>query len=1096
MRFPRPLSFILRWASLIAVSSAATVAFAGQNRIDFDRLSLEQGLSQSIIEQMVQDRKGFMWFATEDGLNRFDGYRFTVHKNVPGNPNSLSYNELKALYEDRNGILWVGIFESGLNGFDPSTEKVERFRHDDDDPTSLSADTVRCIFEDRSGRLWIGTQGGGLDRLDRETGTFHHYLMDTGAPSAAGHDDVRAIFEDRQGILWIGTNGGGLDRFDPQSGEFTHFVHDPRDPQSLSDDHVFAILEDHAGTLWVGTYGGGLATLDRATGRFTHYRADSNDPTALSNDFIKALFEDHEGTLWVGTDGGGLNRFDRDSDTFISYRHDPIDPYSLSTDRVYSVYQDRSRVLWVGTYGGGLCKFDVSRKKFRRYQNEPGDPNSLGHNIVWSFYEDNDGVLWIGTDSGGLNRFDRRSGRWRHYLHRPGDPSSLSHNTVRAVVGDRNGMLWIATNGGGIDRLDPKTGRMTHYRHDPDDPDSLSHDELRSIYQDRSGLLWFGTFGGGLDRFDPSTGVFTHHRHDPEDPTSISNDFIRFAYEDREGALWVGTQGGGLNRLDPETGVFTRYRHDPDDPSSISTDHVFAINEDTDGTLWFGTFGGGINRFDRDTGSFRRYRVEDGLAADSVYAMLEDDEGRFWISTTNGLSRFDPRTESFTNYDVRDGLQGNEFNGGSAYRSQGGEMFFGGINGFNSFYPSEIGINAEVPIVVITDLQLFNRSVSVNETVNGRVLLERPITYTEEIVFSHRNNLFTLEFAALHYSAPGKNTYRYRMTGFSDAWIPVGADRRFATFTGLTAGEYLFSVLGANSDGIWNDDPASLRIIITPPFWATWWFRLLSAAVLAAIAAFVIQSRLRGVRMKTQLDAAHDAQMAIMPQTTPQVAGFDICGVCVPAHEVGGDFFDYFWLEGEPRRLCVVVGDVAGKAISAAMNAVMSDGIVFSRARQGGSVEEIMCSLNSSIYHKVGERLFTALCLAVLDPETRTLTFSNAGLCEPLHKTAGSVTYLGSPGARFPLGAVRDVAYESRSLSLSAGDVVVLFTDGVPEARDRAGDLYGYDAPRELLARLDSSDLEASQIMDAIVDDVYRCCGIDRLSDDMTVVVIKVTGGP
>ncbi|MDX2436862.1 MAG: SpoIIE family protein phosphatase, partial [Acidobacteriota bacterium] len=618
-----------------------------------------------------------------------------------------------------------------------------------------------------------------------------------------------------------------------------------------------------------------------------------------------------------------------------------------------------------------------------------------------------------------------------------------------------------------------------------------------SIFQDRSGALWFGTFGGGLDRLDPSTDIFTHYRHDPEDPFSISHDFIRLAYEDREGVLWVGTQGGGLNRLDPETGAFTHYRHDPEDPSSISTDHVFAIHESRDGTLWFGTFGGGINRFDRDTGSFQRYRAEDGLAADSVYAMLEDDEGRLWVSTSNGLSRFDPRAGSFSNYDVRDGLQGNEFNGGSAYRSPSGEMFFGGINGFNSFYPEEIGINAEVPVVVITDLQLFNRSIAVGETIGGRVLLERPITYTEEIELSHRDNFFTLEFAALHYSTPGKNRYLYRMAGFSDAWIPVGADRRFATFTGLTAGEYLFSVRGANSDGVWNDEPASLRIIVTPPFWATWWFRLLLAVLLAATAVVVIRSRLRGVRMKTELVAAHDAQMAIMPQTTPEINGFDICGVCIPAHEVGGDFFDYVWLEGEPTRLCVVVGDVAGKAMSAAMNAVMSDGMVFSRARQGGSVDEIMCSLNSSIHHKVGERMFTALCLVVLDPETRTLTFSNAGLCEPLHKAAGSVTDLGSPGDRFPLGVIRDAAYESRTMSLAPGDVVVLFTDGVPEARDRAGDLYGYDAPRELLARLDTSDLEASQIKDAIVEDVYRCCGNDRLSDDMAVVVIKVTGeGP
>ncbi len=535
---------------------------------------------------------------------------------------------------------------------------------------------------------------------------------------------------------------------------------------------------------------------------------------------------------------------------------------------------------------------------------------------MWSFFEDEDGILWIGTDSGGLNRFDRRTGQWRHYLHRPDDPSSLSHNTVRAVIGDRNGGLWIGTNGGGVNRFDKETGLMTHYRHDPDNPNSLSHDELRSIFQDRSGELWFGTFGAGLDRFDPATGEFTNYRHDPADPTSISHDFIRFTYEDSRGSLWVGTQGGGLNRFDRETGVFTHYRHDPEDPSSISTDHVFAALEGWDGIMWFGTFGGGINQFDRQTGSFRRYRVEDGLAADSVYAMLEDDSGMLWISTTMGLSRFDPLTGIFRNYDARDGLQSNEFNGGSAYLNPRGEMFFGGINGFNSFYPDEITINEVVPSVVITDLQLFNRSMGVGEAIDGRVPLSRPITYSDEIELSYRDNVVTIEFAALHYSSPGRNSYLYQMSGFSDNWVAVGADRRSATFTGLAAGEYVFSVRGANRDGVWNNRGASLRIIVTPPFWATWWFRLLAVLLLAGLALIVIQSRIRGVRMKTELVAAHDAQMAIMPQTNPEAPGFDISGACFPTHEVGGDFFDYFWLEEEPqkighrRRRCRGQGDV------------------------------------------------------------------------------------------------------------------------------------------------------------------------------------------
>ena len=1091
MNGSRSAGLVLRCTVAGILAGTVPCSAGSPDSIDFAHISLEEGLSQSIIEQITQDRMGFMWFATEDGLNRFDGYRFTLHKNVPGDPESLSYNELKALCEDREGNLWIGIFSSGLNRFDPKTEKVVRYQHDVAQPDSLGADTVRSILEDSSGRLWVGTEGGGLDLFDRDNGTFVHHRADPDASGAISHDDVRAIFQDRDGVLWIGTNGGGLNRFDADRGLFTAYRHSAEDPDSLSDDRVFAIHEDHTGILWVGTYGGGLDAFDRTTGRFTHHASDPADRTTLGSNLVKSLCEDHEGTLWVGTDGGGLSRFHRDSRTFSRYRHDPTNPYSLSADRVYAVYEDRSHVLWVGTYGGGLNYFDVSRKKFNRFGNDPDDDNSLSHNIVWSFHEDPDGVLWVGTDSGGLNRLDRSTGRWRRFTHRPDDPTSLSHNTVRVVFGDREGRLWVGTHGGGLNRLDRETGRFTHYRHDPDDPASLGHDELRSISQDSSGSIWIGTFGAGIDRLDTATGEFTHFRHDPDDPASLSHDFIRFIFEDSRGALWVGTQGGGLNRLDPGSSEFVHYRSDPDDPTSISTDHVFAVHEDESGTMWFGTFGGGINRLDRKTGRFKRYREADGLAADSVYAMLEDHLGTLWISTTKGLSRFDPVTELFRNFDVRDGLQSNEFNGGSAYRSAKGELFFGGINGFNAFFPHQIRINSEVPKVVVTDIQLFNRSIGVGEIVDGRVLLENPITSTDHIELSHRDNVVTLEFAALHYSSPGKNLYAYRMEGFSDDWVSVSADRRFATFTDLRPGHYLFSVRGANSDGFWNDVATSLAITVKPPFWATWWFRLAGLVAVAGLALAVTQSRLRGVRMKTQLDAAHDAQMAIMPQSAPKVPGFDIAGAWIPAYGVGGDFYDYFWLESEPRRLCIVVADVAGKGMGAAMNAVMSDGMVFSRARQTGSVEEIMDSLNRSLYHKVERRMFTALCLVVLDPETRKLTFADAGLCEPLLRSERGCEYLSSPGSRLPLGVKLEARYQSASVALTEGNVVVLFTDGVPEAQNRSRELYGYDAPRTLLAGLDIDDLTADDIVERLIGDVQWFCNGAEASDDMAVVVIK-----
>ena len=357
-------------------------------------------------------------------------------------------------------------------------------------------------------------------------------------------------------------------------------------------------------------------------------------------------------------------------------------------------------------------------------------------------------------------------------------------------------------------------------------------------------------------------------------------------------------------------------------------------------------------------------------------------------------------------------------------------------------------------------------------------------------MLSHRDTVFSLEFSALHYSAPSKNRYRYTLEGFHDRWIPVSADHRLATFTALAPGDYLFRVTGSNADGVWNEKGATLRVTVTPPFWATWWFRLATLGLAAGMIALAVRARTRNVQMKAELRAAHHAQMAIMPQTELEVPGFEISGVCQPAHEVGGDFYDTFWIGSDPERLCVVVGDAAGKAMTAAMTAVMSDGMIVSRARQPGTVADIMASLNRTLHAKVPKRMFTAVCLMVLDPANRELEVADAGLCEPLLRSTEGVEELSPDGPRYPLGRFAETPYRSRTVTVRPGDVVVVFTDGVPEARNRAGELYGYDAPKRLLRSLDTPNMSAAEIRKAIVDDVQSFCGSAPQSDDLTVVVL------
>ncbi len=1082
-----------RLVVIAAVFSAIAIgagARADNAPVAFRRLSLERGLSQSIVYSMMQNRNGFLYFATEDGLNRFDGYSFTVDRPSATDANTLSHTELRSVTEDAAGVVWVGTFGGGLDSLDPATGAIRRYLHDDSNPDSIAANLVRCVLADRAGAIWVGTQGSGLDRFDPATGRFAHFRHDPAEPGTIASNDIRALYTDAAGALWVGTQDAGLDRLDAATGRFAHHRNRDGDDASLGHDTVTAIVEGRAGMLWVGTLGGGLCALDRTSGRFTRVRARPGDAGALASDLVSAVFEDHDGTLWVGTDGAGLARYDREARTFATFRHDPADSRSLTADRIRSLMEDRSHVLWVGTYGGGLSALDLTHKRFAHYRHDPANSNSLSHNIVWSIYEDAAGILWIGTDSGGLNRLDRRSGQYRHYRHDPSNPDSLANDAVRVVAPSRSGALWIGTNGGGLDRFDPVTERFAHYRRDPADPASLSHDELRAVYEDTAGAVWVGTYGGGLERLDPATGHFTHHRHDPAADSSISSDFVRGILEDTRGALWIGTHDGGADRLDRATGRFSHHRASATDPTSIGGNSAFSFLEDRTGALWVATYGTGVSRLDRATGAFTRFATADGLASNSTYGLLEDGDGFIWISTNAGLSRLDPRTGAFRNFDVADGLQSNEFNGGALFKSTSGELFFGGINGLNAFYPNQIGLNTEPPPVVITDLQIANRSVRVGEVRHGRVTLTRPVEYSEAVIVSYRDPVITFEFAALHYTAPEKNRYAYRLEGFGNDWIPATSDRRFATFTGLAPGSYVFRVKAANSDGFWNERGAALRLTVEPPFWATWWSRIGAALLLAGLAALALHRRVAHVRVVAELKAAHDAQMAIMPHASPSVAGFDIAGCCVAANEVGGDFFDYLRLGGDDGPLCIAIGDVSGKAMGAAMSAVMASGVVAARADSAEPLAEAMTAINRVLHRKAPQHMFTALCLAAIDEGARTLTFVNAGLCPPLLKRGGGAVELTSVGPSLPLGPIADTAYESRTVPLAPGDVVVLHTDGIPEATDHAGEFYGYERVQAQLARLDAG-AGAAGIRDAILADVARFAGGSHRHDDMAVVVVK-----
>lgn len=788
-----------------------------QEKIKFEQISSEQGLSQNSVFSICQDKKGFLWLGTEDGLNRFDGYNFKIYRHKTEDPHSLINNKVLVLYEDHAGELWIGT-QDGLDRFDHELEKFIHYKIPGRDNTanSLGSSRIKAIYEDKTGVLWVGAAGGWLNRLDPQRKKLENYKNISAQPVNPNQNGIRAIYEDRAGVLWIGADKGGLNKLDREKGTFSHYEHDPNNPHSLSNNSVKTIFEDSRGIMWIGTEDG-LNRLDRQTGTFIHYRNNPENPGSLSHNYVLSIFEDEDAVLWIGTYGGGVNRFDREKKIFRCDHYSPEIPGSLSDNNVYTIYMDRSGILWFGT-NRGLNKYDKEKLKFPCWNAERNSSTTANNYCVWSIYKDKTGIIWFGTDSG-LAQLNLTAGKMKMWTHNMENPNSLSNNKVLSIYEDHNGSLWLGTEGGGLNLFDREKKKFSCHKNDPADNTSLSHDDVYAITEDRLGMLWIGT-EQGLNRMDRRKNLFTRWKNEPGNPKSLSHDLVTSIFEDHQGILWIGTRGG-LNRFNRQEESFTSWQNIPGNPMSLSDNQISCIYEDKALNLWIGT-ALGLNKFDRRKNTFTYYTTADGLPNDKINGILEDDAGYLWLSTNYGISRFNPGLVSFRNYDIHDGLQSNEFNGNSCYRAPDGEMFFGGINGFNYFYSYRIKDKFHPPPIVITDFQLFNESVNIDP--GRRTLLAKSITEMNEIVLSFNDYFFAFEFAALDFTTPEKNKYEYKMEGFDKTWIKKNADSRYASYMNLDHGLYTFRVRGSNNDNIWNREGVSIKIRITPPYWRTWWF--------------------------------------------------------------------------------------------------------------------------------------------------------------------------------------------------------------------------------------------------------------------------------
>ncbi|HVK94790.1 MAG TPA: two-component regulator propeller domain-containing protein [Noviherbaspirillum sp.] len=823
-----------RWTrAFIGLSFALLcgLSLAAPQNMRFQQLGREQGLHHASVLAILQDRQGFMWFGTQGGLHRYDGKRMTVFRQDPERADSLADNWIASLHEDAQGRLWVGTRVGGLHLFDPKTEGFVRYHRDPNDSAGPASEEINAIASDGGDGLWLATSDG-LAHFDPQSGRFRVLRNDPVHTDSLSHNRVLTLTRDNRQNLWAGTAAGYV-RVAPDAKRIDRFRLDSDSAPEPKHNEVHSLLIDRSGTRWVGT-AAGLETHGPAAGQKRRF----GSAEGLAAGPVEALYQDRDGTVWVGTQDDGLKRWDSNAGRFIAYRHQPTDPSSLADRRVMSLYQDRSGSLWIGTWFRGASRVDLASGGFERFVQQPGNPHGLTDDRVYAIAGEGRDWLWLGTLGGGVNRLNRASGDFNAYRHDPHNPRSLSHDRVRALQVTSEG-VWVGTMDG-LNLLDPASGRATRFMHSPADDATPSSDMITALALDHKGALWVAT-GDGLNRRDPQASGFRRFMHDPNAPDGLGHSWVTTLLEGRDGDMWVGTFGG-LDRWDRESGRFSHFRHDPKQAGTLSHNRVYCLYLDRVGSLWVGT-AGGLNRMEKD-GRFTRFTVSNGLPSDAIYGIVEDRAGRLWISTDSGLSRLDVASGKFRNYSAADGLIDGSYAVGSYFQDADGNMFFGGVQGFTVFRPESVRDNPHAPPVVVTDFRVFNQSVR-----NGHpfpdIRLDGPISKAKAISLSYKQSVFSLEFAGLHYADPMRIVYAYKLNGFDQDWTYTDAGKRFATYTNLDPGRYVFQVKAANKDGVWNDVPTALEINITPPYWMAWWFRLLAALLLAGTIYAVHRIRIR-----------------------------------------------------------------------------------------------------------------------------------------------------------------------------------------------------------------------------------------------------------
>ena len=839
--------FNMKWCEcLLAVllNMLSLPIFAQSPHLKFIRIGPEDGLSQSNVTTILQDRRGFMWFGTPDGLNRYDGYKFNIYRNDPRDSNSLTDSHINSLLEDAEGNIWIATAEGGLNRLDREKDRFIHYRHNNRDPASISDNSITSIFQDPQGYLWVGTRFGGLDRMDIHTGKFTRFNYRSNDGNDLSDSMVTVVMEDSRSRLWVGTENGGLNLLDRATGHFTHFQHNPGDGSSLAHNNIQCLYEDRWHRLWIGTRGGGLDVLDYPDGHFHHFKNDPSSSNNLPRNIILSMTGGDKDQLWIGTENGGLSLFNLKDYSFVNYSHDDLDNTTLSNNSIYSVYKDPHENMWVGTYSGGVNLCSKSANQFVAYRHN-SSVNSPGNNNILGFLEDSQGYIWIGTDGGGVDRFDPRKETFTHFAHQPGDLHGICSNYIPALSADNKNNIWMGSVGDGTTIYDPAKKTYTLLKKGPAKGNTIYGNNIAAMMPDKDQDLWIATWDAGIGCYQQKTGKYLTPDYYDARTNGRWPLLVICILQDSKGHLWFGTFDKGVDRYDKKTGALTHFGHDSTG-NSLSNNTIYCLYEDQKGNIWIGTKSG-LDRLD-PSGRFTVYTTRDGLPDEHILSILGDDSGHLWIGTNNGLSKFDPQTGLATNFSVADGLQSNEFKRHSCLRSADGAMYFGGVNGFNKFFPDSIRPSPFDPDLVFTGFLIFNKEVPISDEQHPTPL-KAAISEAKDISIPYSQSVITFEFATLDYASRQKKQYAYKLEGFDKSWNNIGS-RHSATYTNLEPGKYLLRIRSMNNQGKWSDKTTDMMLRILPPFWMTWWFRLVSLIVIGGGTLLFIRLRIR--KMKQQ----------------------------------------------------------------------------------------------------------------------------------------------------------------------------------------------------------------------------------------------------